>query len=280
LTNKKIGDDLIVDGRITLTGENDPSTLLCKISPFGFGGGDIIAENNLSCSGILDCSNNAVIHKIGDISIGDVTTYDVNNPALAHKNFVGTYNGFGMLLQNTGKTIINAIQGQEVSIRNNNTEKFRIDTTYSTIYNNLRLQNGYIDLSLRGGTSFPNGVIRNVEWTSNTLPTGFTKNDIGGGYSTQLINNSGYDRTLVMGGNLTINGGTSGFLLVWLGQGSNRISTFTAPLENGSTSVTISFTYKIPNGATVFFQAYQNSGATRTLENSANRRSIFRGQVL
>ena len=76
LTNKKIGDDLIVDGRITLTGENDPSTLLCKISPIGFGGGDIIAENNLSCSNILDCSNNAVIHKIGDISIGDVTTYE------------------------------------------------------------------------------------------------------------------------------------------------------------------------------------------------------------
>ena len=110
-----------------MTGENDPSTLLCKISPFGFGGGDIVAENNLSCSGILDCSNNAVIHKIGDISIGDVTTYDVNNPALAHKNFVGTFNGFGMLLQNTGKTIINAIQGQDISLRNNNTEYFYLD---------------------------------------------------------------------------------------------------------------------------------------------------------
>ena len=123
LTNKKIGDDLIVDGRITLTGENDPSTLLCKISPFGFGGGDIVAENNLSCSNILDCSNNAVIHKIGDISIGDVTTYGVNNPALAHKDFVGTL-GWNVLLQNTGKLILNTATGQDLDLRRNNTTVF------------------------------------------------------------------------------------------------------------------------------------------------------------
>ena len=66
----------------------------------------------------------------------------------------------------------------------------------------------------------------------------------------------------------------------WLGQGSNRVSTFQAPIAGGSTSVTVSFTYQIPNGSAVFFQAYQNSGATRTLRNDGLRKSIFRGQVL
>ena len=328
LTNKKIGDDLIVDGRITLTGENDPSTLLCKISPFGFGGGNITAENNLSCSNILDCSNNAVEHKIGDISIGDVTPYGVNNPALAHKDFVGT-SGFNMILQNTGKLILNAPTGQDISLRNNNTEYFYVDefhtrlrqasgsvvetfcdstncymdfqtagtndydvrfqikkssntvgSGYLNVQGNLRLQNGYLAINFRDGTSLPNGVVRNVEWSSNTLPTGFTKNDIGGGYSTTLTNNSGYDRTLVMGGNLSINTGSSGFLLIWLGQGSTRLFTFQAPIENGSISVTISFTFHIANGNTVFFQAYQNSGGTRTIANNGVRRSRVYGQVL
>jgi hypothetical protein len=49
---------------------------------------------------------------------------------------------------------------------------------------------------------------------------------------------------------------------------------------NGSTSLTISFTYKIPNGLTVFFQAYQSSGATQTIKNDTLRRSRVYGQVL
>jgi len=253
----------------------------------------------------------------------------VNNPALTHKNFEGTFNGFGMLLQNTGKTIINAQTGQEVSIRNNNTEYFYVDeslsrlrvqngsiidafcdetncymdfqtngtndyavrlqvkksssvigTGYFNIIGNTILQKGYLTLNFRDGTSLPNGVIRNVEWTSNTLPTGFTKNDIGGGYSTTLTNNSGFDRTLVMGGNLSINTGSSGFLLIWLGQGSTRLFTFQAPIENGSISVSISFTFRVSNGQTVFFQAYQNSGGTRTIANNGVRRSRVYGQVL
>jgi hypothetical protein len=134
LTNKKIGDDLIVDGRITLTGENDPSTLLCKISPFGFGGGDIVAENNLSCSNILECSNNAVIHKLGDISIGDVTTFGVNNPALAHKDFVGT-SSFNMILQDTGKLILNTATGQDLDLRLNNTTIFSLLSNGATRLN-------------------------------------------------------------------------------------------------------------------------------------------------
>jgi len=234
-----------------------------------------------------------------------------------------------MLLQNTGKTIINAIQGQEVSIRNNNTEYFNVSggssrlrvqngsiidafcdanncymdfqtngtndyavrfqikksssvvgSGYLNIQGNTILQNGYLAINFRDGTSLPNGTTRNVEWTSNTLPTGFTKNDIGGGYSTTLTNNSGYDRTLVMGGNLSINTGSSGFLLIWLGQGSTRIFTFQAPIENGSISVTISFTFKVSNGQTIFFQAYQNSGGTRTIANNGVRRSRVYGQIL
>jgi hypothetical protein len=275
---------------------------------------------------ILD--DNIVIHKLGDIYIGDTTTYGVNSPALTHSNFVGTFNGFGMLLQNTGKTIINAIQGQEVSIRNNNTEYFYVDefltrlrvqngsiietfcdatncymdfqtngtsdyavrlqvkksssvvgSGYLNVQGNLRLQNGFIQLFFRNGQSLPNASIQTVQFTTNTLPQGISKNNVGG-YSTQLTNNSGFDRTLVFGGNLSINTGNSGFLLIWLGQGSSRVITFQAPIENGSISVTLSYTYRWGNGTTIFFQCYQNRGGTSTILDSATRRSRVFAQLL
>tara|TARA_R110002153_G_scaffold272889_1_gene442375 strand:+ start:7816 stop:11718 length:3903 start_codon:yes stop_codon:yes gene_type:complete len=281
LTNKKIGDDLIVDGRITLTGENDPSTLLCKISPFGFGGGDIIAENNLSCSGILDCSNNAVEHKIGDLAIGNISGYGVGYQGLSHIDMLGQSNSYALFQQNTGGTFLNSPTGTEIKIRNNNQNKIVIGDTYSTIYNDLVLQRGYIDLYFKNGQSLPNGSIQDIQFGFfSTLPTGFEKNNVGGGYSTTLKNNSGRTRTLVMGGSLSINGGTSGFLMVYLAIGTSRLFTFLAPLANGSATVTLSFTYKISNGTTVNLKCYQNSGATRLVESNANRRGRLFGQVL
>jgi hypothetical protein len=280
LTNKKIGDDLIVDGRITLTGENDPSTLLCKISPFGFGGGDIIAENNLSCYNILDCSNNSVEHKLGDVYIGRQYSNTSTNYGLSVGSSITDVDN--AIISRNEDNNITALNSKEIlDLRVNNVQRFRIDTTYSTILNDVVLQKGYLDLYFRNGQSLPNGSIQTVQFGSfSTLPTGFTKNDVGSGYSTQLTNNSGRARTLVMGGSFHINGGTSGFLLIWLGRGSSRLFTFVAPLENGSASVTLSFTYKIDNGQTVFLQCYQNSGATRLVESSANRRGRLYGQVL
>jgi len=280
LTNKKIGDDLIVDGRITLTGENDPSTLLCKISPFGFGGGDIIAENNLSCSGILDCSNTSVEHQLGDVYIGRQYSNTSTNYGLSVGSSITDVNNF--IISRNEDNNITALNSKDIlDLRVLNTQRIRIDNTYSTILNDLVLQKGYLDLYFRNGQSLPNGTIQTVQFGSfSTLPTGFTKNDVGSGYSTQLTNNSGRARTLVMGGSFSINGGTSGFLLIWLGLGSSRLFTFVAPLENGSATVTLSFTYKIGNGQTVFLQCYQNSGATRLVESSANRRGRLFGQVL
>jgi hypothetical protein len=52
-----------------------------------------------------------------------------------------------------------------------------------------------------------------------------------------------------MGGNMSLNGGNSGFLLFFVGTLSGastvRLFTFQAPIVNGSTSVTGSFTFKI-----------------------------------
>ena len=281
LSQKTFSDDTIFQQDIDVVDVRASGNIGCvDLTATGnISGVDLTASANITGSGILDMTDNAVIHKLGDISIGDVTIYNVNNPALAHSNFVGTQ-GFNMILQDTGKLILNAPTGQNVNIRNNNQDKIVIDNTYSTIYNDLVLQRGYLAINFRNGTSLPNGTIRNVEWTSNTLPTGFTKNDIGGGYSTQLTNTSGRTRTLVMGGNLSINTGSSGFLLIFLGQGSTRIFTFQAPIENGSISVSIAFTYQLTNNTTVFFQAYQNSGGTRTIQNGGVRRSRVYGQVL
>jgi hypothetical protein len=87
-----------------------------------------------------------------------------------------------------------------------------------------------------------------------------------------------------MGGNMSLNGGTSGFLLFFVGTLSGastvRLFTFQAPIVNGSTSVTGSFTFKISNGQTIFFNAYQSSGATQTIKNDTLRRSRVYGQVL
>ena len=159
LTNKKIGDDLIVDGRITLTGENDPSTLLCKISPFGFGGGDIIAENNLSCSGILDCSNNAVEHKIGGLALGNISGYSDGYQGLSHIDMLGQSNSYAFFQQNTGRTFINAPTGQDISLRNNNTEYFYLDEQRTR----LRVQSGSIIDTFCDATNLymdfqPNGI--------------------------------------------------------------------------------------------------------------------------
>jgi hypothetical protein len=152
---------------------------------------------------------------------------------------------------------------------------------YLNIDGNVRLNRGYIDLYFRSGQSLPNGSIQQVQFGSfSTLPTGFTKNDVGSGYSTELTNNSGYSRTIVMGGAFNINGGSSGFLLIFLAIGTQRLFTFVAPLENGSATVTLSFTYKISNGTTVNLKCYQNSGATRLVENSTNRKGRLFGQVL
>jgi hypothetical protein len=162
------------------------------------------------------------------------------------------------------------------------TNKLLIDTTYSTIYNNIVLQNGYLDLEFIDGQSFPNGSTLDLQWTLSTLPTGFTKNDVGSGYSTTLTNNSGIARTLVMGGSVTINGGNGGYLYVYLGIDTTRLFTFTAPIDNTSRTVTIAFTYKIPNGTTVNLKCYQNSGNTRLIQNNpaGSRRSRLFGQVL
>ena len=155
-----------------------------------------------------------------------------------------------------------------------------VGSGYLNIQGNTILQNGYLTINFKNGQSLPNAVIYTIPFTTNTLPTGFSKNDIGGGYSSTITNNSGYDRTIVMGGNMSLNGGGGGFLLFYVGQGSTRLFTFQAPIVNGSTSVTASFTFKVSDGQTIFFNAYQNSGATQTIRNDGVRRSRVYGQVL
>jgi hypothetical protein len=159
-----------------------------------------------------------------------------------------------------------------------------VGSGYFNIQGNTILQNGYLAINFKDGQSLPNVVIYTIPFTTNTLPTGFTKNDIGGGYSSTITNNSGYDRTLVMGGNMSLNGGGGGFLLFFVGtlSGSStvRLFTFQAPIVNGSTSVTGSFTFQVSNGQTIFFNAYQSSGATQTIKNDTLRRSRVYGQVL
>ena len=119
---------------------------------------DLTASANITGSGILDMTNNAVINKIGDISIGDFTGVGVNNPALAHSNFEGT-TGFNVLLQNTGTLILNAPTGQDISLRNNNTEYFYVDEFHTR----LRVQSGSIIETFCDATNLyidfqPNGV--------------------------------------------------------------------------------------------------------------------------
>ena len=119
---------------------------------------DLTASANITGSGILDMTNNAVINKIGDISIGVFGSLGINNPALAHSNFEGT-TGFNVLLQNTGKLILNAPTGQDISLRNNNTEYFYVDEFHTR----LRVQSGSIIETFCDATNLyidfqPNGV--------------------------------------------------------------------------------------------------------------------------
>tara|TARA_R110000787_G_scaffold11980_2_gene39068 strand:+ start:2464 stop:6273 length:3810 start_codon:yes stop_codon:yes gene_type:complete len=119
---------------------------------------DLTASANITGSGILDMTNNAVINKIGDISIGVFGSLGINNPALAHSNFEGT-TGFNVLLQNTGTLILNAPAGQDISLRNNNTEYFYVDESVTR----LRVQSGSIIETFCDATNLymdfqPNGV--------------------------------------------------------------------------------------------------------------------------
>jgi hypothetical protein len=125
LTNKKIGDDLIVDGRITLTGENDPSTLLCKISPFGFGGGDIIAENDITGGGLLDMTDNSLEHKIGDVYIGrQVSNTSTNYGLSVGSSYTNVNNYILSRNESNNVTILNS-KGQ-LDLRLNNTNIFSV----------------------------------------------------------------------------------------------------------------------------------------------------------
>ena len=73
---------------------------------------------------------------------------------------------------------------------------------------------------------------------------------------------------------------TTGYLYVYLGIGTVRLFTYTNNLQNNMRTVSIAFTYKIPNGETVFLQCLQNSGQTRLVQNDANIRGRLFGQVL
>jgi hypothetical protein len=245
---------------------------------------DLTATGDVGCvdvngSGLLDMTDITLEHQLGSVYIGRQYNNASTNYGLSVGSSLTNTNNF--IISRNEANNITALNSKDIlDLRVNNVQRFRIDTTYSTILNDVVLQKGYIQLFFRNGQSLPNGSIQTVQWTSNTLPTGFTKNNVGGGFSTQLTNTSGRTRTLVMGGNLSINTGNSGFLLIWLGQGSTRLFTFQAPIENGSISVSIAFTYQIANNATVFFQAYQNRGGTSTILDSSTRRSRVFGQIL
>ena len=136
LRNKKIGDDLIVDGRITLTGENDPSTLLCKISPFGFGGGDIIAENDITGGGLLDMTDNSLEHKIGDVYIGRQFTNISPNYGLSVGSSITNANNF-IISRNESNNITALNSKGQLDLRINNTNIFSVLSDSS-----LRFTNG------------------------------------------------------------------------------------------------------------------------------------------
>ena len=247
---------------------------------------DVRASGNIDCvdlngSGILTMNTNAV-HTLGNLVLGNISGYGTQYQGISNINMLGQVNSYAFFQNDVGTTFINSPTGTNVYIRKANENKIVIDDTYSTIYNDLVLQRGYLDLNFRDAQSLSNNTNIVLQWTLTSLPPGFTQNDIGGGISTTLTNNSGIDRTLVMGGCVSINGGTTGYLYVYLGIGTTRLFTYTNNLQNNMRTVSIAFTYKIPNGTTISFTALQNSGSTRLIQNNpaGSRLSRVFGQVL
>jgi hypothetical protein len=257
---------------------------------------DITATGNIGCvdltaSGDIGCVDITASGKLITNTIEDTT--QVQTLINGNQRFNVT-NSLTRLREQDG-SVIDAFCNStnsfiDITTSNGNSDyTVRLQTTagtttagqgYLNVYGNLILPNGYIAIDFKNTQTLPHNTVYTIPFTTNTLPQGFTKNDIGGGFSSTITNNSGYDRTLCMGGNMSLNGGTSGFFNTWLGTTGARLHTFQAPLENGSTSVTMSFTYRISNGQTVFFNAYQNSGATRTIKNDGVFNSRVYGQIL